>query len=216
MALAKGYNVQYRFQGISLHCWMTTLEMLMDWRHGSIYGIDPQTGNRRTQHTPEVLAAKEQRAPDQTPYLFGKWFKAGYSYDKVNGYGVVLPAGAVDGTAASWAKMLRAGGPILASGDYGPARIMGKHCVLVVGLSGTNKIVYLDPFLIGMKAIGRNHYTYASMGDMLKRLTVTLAGQSLYQAAPGGTDRGRGGSCFGGGDVRPWWRSVTYCGIILG
>jgi hypothetical protein len=76
-------------------------------------------------------------------------------------------------------------GPILLSGDYGPACIGGKHCVLVVGLSGTNNIVYFDPFLIGMKAIAGNHYTYVSVLDAFKRLTVTLGVRSLYQAEPG-------------------------------
>lgn len=192
MALSKGYNVTYRWQGLSLHCWLTSLEMLMDWRYGCIYGVDPGTGANRTAHTAEVLVAKARQAPDQIPHIFGRWFKAGYSPSQVNGYGLRQFGGDVDDTVASWTAKLRAGGPMLVCGNYGPARIVGGHCILVVGISGSNKIVYLDPFLIGMKAIMDNHYTYMSATDALARLSQPYNVQGIYQAAANGADAGFG------------------------
>lgn len=81
---------------------------------------------------------------------------------------------------------------MLVSGNYGPARIVGGHCVLVVGVSGSNKIIYLDPFLIGMKAIMDNHYTYVTPTDALTRLEDKYGMQSVFQAAAGGADAGFG------------------------
>jgi hypothetical protein len=192
MALDKGYNVRYRWQGLSLHCWLTSLETLMDWRYGCIYGIASDTGANRTQHTAQVLEAKARQAPDQTPHIFGRWFKAGYSHASVNGYGLLQTREDVDATVDSWVSKLRAGGPLLVSGNYGPARIIGGHCILVVGISGSNKIVYLDPFLIGMKAIMDNHYTYMSPTDAFARLEKGNGMQGIYQAAPGAADTGFG------------------------
>lgn len=194
MALVKGYHVTYRWQGISLHCWLTAIEMLMDWRYGNIFGVNPVTNLPRTQHTEQVLQAKARNAPDQTPHIFGRWFKAGYSPDQVNDYGIRrAPGGDVDDTVESWITKLRAGGPMLACGEYGPARMFpGSHVVLIVGVSGSNKIVYLDPFLIGMKAIVGNHHQYMSPADALKRLSETFNMQNLFQAATGAADPGFG------------------------
>jgi hypothetical protein len=181
MALDRGYNVRYRWQGISLHCWMTALEMLMDWRYGSIYGVDPATGARRNAHTPQVVAARSGM---------------GYPIGNVVGYGLRRVDDDLSANANDWAAALRAGGPMLATGDYGPARIVGKHVVLVVGISGSNKIVYLDPFLIGMKAIVGNHYTYVSGNDAYNRLDKGYGQQGfrvdLFRAAAGSTDAGFG------------------------
>ena len=181
MALDKGYaNVRYRWQGISLHCWMTAMEMLMDWRYGCIYGVDPGTGVNRTQHTAQVIAAKARNR--------------GYQISAIDDYGLRQLPGRldVDAHADSWAAALRHGGPILASGTYGPARVVGGHVVLVVGVSGSNKVAYLDPFLIGWKAIVGNHYTYVSATDAYDRLNKTFGIQSLYQAAAGAADAGAG------------------------
>ena len=162
MALTKGYNVTYRWQGLSLHCWLTSLEMLMDWRYQNIYGVDPATQAPRAQHTAQVVQAKARQAPDQVPHIFGVWFKAGYRPAKVNDYGLDRTKQNLKPTVTSWEKQLQDCGPILLSGNYGPAKIVGSHCVLAVGISGSNQIVYLDPFLIGVQAIHGNHYTYIS------------------------------------------------------
>jgi hypothetical protein len=183
MALAKGYNVRYRWQGISLHCWMTALEMLMDWRYGNIYGVNPMGGAMRTAHTNIVQAAKARNR--------------GFSFETVPDYGLrQVPGQDISNDIDEWAAVLQAGGPMLAAGDYGPARVVGGHVVLVVGVSGSNRIAYLDPFLIGWKAILGNHLTYVSVSDAYNRLGkgMGLHGQTvrLFQAAPGGADPGFG------------------------
>lgn len=185
MALAKGYNVRYRWQGISLHCWLTTLEMLMDWRYGNIYG------NGRNQHTDQVRQAKARTAPEQVPHLFGRWFKAGYSPGYIHGYGL-RQVRVRDNTIRSWEVALRENGPILACGKYGPARILGLHCILIIGVSRSNKLVYLDPFLIGNKAIIGNHFSYITPAAAYERLTETYNIQQLYAAERGANDRGFG------------------------
>jgi Papain-like cysteine protease AvrRpt2 len=193
MALTKGYNVTYRWQGLSLHCWLTALEMLMHWRYNNIYGVDSNGANRQ-QHTARVIQAKARQAPDQVPH-FGPWFKAGYSYRKIDDYGLQR-AMQLKNTLPSWERQLQARGPILLTGDYGPGQIAGRHCVLAVGISGSNKIAYLDPFLIGRKAILDNHYTYMSPADAVNRLQSIAVGsgheQQAYQAASGATDPGFG------------------------
>ncbi|MGX9963783.1 papain-like cysteine protease family protein [Roseomonas sp. F4] len=179
MAIRMGYNVAYRWQGISLHCWMTALEMLMHWRYGCIYGVDPGTGANRVAHTAQVQTAKARNR--------------GFAPGAIEGYGLqqVLRndiSAQIDG----WREALRHRGPILASGTYGPARIVGGHVVLIVGISGSNKVVYLDPFLIGMKAIAGNHATYVSPADCFARLAKPYGVNQLFQAASGGADAGFG------------------------
>jgi hypothetical protein len=179
MAIRMGYNVAYRWQGISLHCWMTALEMLMHWRYGNIYGVDPGTGAPRVAHTAQVVTAKARNR--------------GYSIDNINGYGLrQVTSNDISAQIGGWQAALRAGGPILASGTYGPARIVGGHIVLIVGISGSNKVAYLDPFLIGMKAIFGNHATYVSPADCYARLNKSFGVNQLHQAAAGGADAGFG------------------------
>ncbi|TQV82652.1 hypothetical protein FKG94_07955 [Exilibacterium tricleocarpae] len=185
MALEKGYNVRYRWQGISLHCWLTSLEMLMDWRYGNIYGY------KRKQHTEQVLQAKARVAPDQDPHIFGKWFKAGYGHDLINDYGLRhLPGYGVTNDIKTWEENLHNYGPLLASGNFGLGRIIGGHCILVVGISRTNKLVYLDPFWIGKKAIKGNHYSYMTAAEGLDRLSEQFGVQELYAAESGASDLG--------------------------
>ena len=189
MALAKGYTVTYRWQGLSLHCWLTSLEMLMDWRYGNIYGVDPTNKTQRGQHTQQAVLAKARQSPNQVPNFLG--FRAGYRHALlVDEYGLQRTKHQLRATVASWETELKSGGPILLSGDYGPARIIGSHCVLAVGISGSNQIVYLDPFLIGRQAIDDNHYIYMSPTDAVARLQVVSNTQQAYQAAEGATDKG--------------------------
>jgi hypothetical protein len=50
----------------------------------------------------------------------------------------------------------------------------------------------MDPFLIGMKAIIGNHYTYQSPDNMVSRMYPVGGGipQSAMQSADGAADRG--------------------------
>ena len=183
MALTRGYNVRYRWQGISLHCWMTVLEMLMDWRYGNIYGVNPTGGANRTQHTTIVQGAKA--------------LNRGYRAENIPDYGLRrVPDADISGDVGEWTTALRTRGPLMAGGEYGPARVVGGHVILIVGISGSNQICYLDPFLIGMKAIMGNHLTYMSGPDAYNRLGKAngLQGRevNLFSAAAGGADHGFG------------------------
>jgi Papain-like cysteine protease AvrRpt2 len=157
--------------------------MAMDWRYGNIHGINPVTGAARTQHTTIVQGAKATNR--------------GYNLGNVPDYGLrrVLDAD-MSTLVDDWAAALRAGGPMLAGGTFGPARIVGGHVVLIVGISGSNQVCYLDPFLIGMKAILGNHLTYVSSNDAYNRLNseMNLHGKQLdlFQMAPGAADHGFG------------------------
>ena len=192
MAISKGYtNVEYRWQGISLHCWRNVLEMLMEWRYGCIYGVDGRED--RTEHTDQVKAASHYghdgaswstaNSREMANRELGKASRTyGYSLESVRDYGLrqaVLRSETIGGLV----ECLKAGGPIAASGTFGPARFFpGGHVVLVIGVSGSNKVVYYDPFLIGMKAITSNHKTYVSEADFFKRVHKTFGVPSLIQA----------------------------------
>jgi hypothetical protein len=95
----------------------------------------------------------------------------GYSPAKIRDYGL-RKVNLGDTTQASLVARLKRGGPILVSGKFAAAQVREKwgHIVLVIGVSGSNKVVYLDPFLIGWKAIQSNHYTYLSVTDFFGRL----------------------------------------------
>jgi len=182
MALVSGYRrVVYRFQGLSLHCWMTALEMLMQWRYGNIYGVNPGGVVPRGAHTGQVLTA----------LAAGN----GFNIRDIRDYGLRETL-VLTNVFASWQAALRAGGPILLGGNYGPSRLLrpfsdrAGHVVLVVGTSGSNKLAYYDPFLIGMKAIAGNHCTYMSPTDAINRMTDSVHVPSALCAAEGGADRG--------------------------
>jgi hypothetical protein len=150
MALKMGHaNVTHRHQGLNLCCWMTSLEMLMQWKHNSIYG------ENRDEHTKEVIDAfKKNRG-----YSFGTGTLR-------NDYGL-KQVSALDNGVASWKKALGAS-PILLSGKYGMARSgIGGHVVLAIGLSNSDKIVYMDPFRTGWKS---NKYIYMTVKEAYDRV----------------------------------------------
>ena len=135
-------EVRYRWQGPTLSCWQRSLEMLMEWRHGSKYGkpvvkrIWPNCaayGPVRTRHTPPVRST-----------YFGRNLLSLEDH-----YGLFENPRLIDCcNLSTWQAVLREYGPILAQGKYGPAhRLPGGHVILITGWSRQGKLAYYDPFL---------------------------------------------------------------------
>ena len=137
------HAVPYIWQGPTLNCWRTSLEMLMEWRHGSRYGkpVVEITGPNhaaygpvRTQHTPLVRS---------TTYCGRNLLDIQDDYGLFEVYHLM---GCND--LSTWQAALREYGPILAQGNYGPAhRFPGGHAILITGWSRQQKLAYYDPFL---------------------------------------------------------------------
>ncbi len=170
MALAGGAsNVPFFHQGASLHCWLTAIEMLMSYRHGTKYGRDYATtadgavvwGQHRTQHT----AAARQQLGIAGIRRSGWGLAAGSSVSlHARDYGL-LPLDRLGGATFDQWRTELGNGPVLGEGTFGPARIIGGHVVLFVGWSRTGKLVYQDPFL----GSARSKYSYLSIDDVNAR-----------------------------------------------
>ena len=169
MALRMGHaNVTYRSQGMRLCCWKTSLEMLMHWRYQTIYGRDA-AGNNRIAHTAAAQLADQRNRGYSIPTLADD-----YLLRRANSL--------TNATRATWEAAFGVG-PVLLTGRYGMARTgIGGHCILAIGLSTTNKVVYLDPFRTGW-ARG-NNYIYMTLGEAYERLFVNEFGlPEAFQAA---------------------------------
>lgn len=138
------HAVRYRWQGFTLGCWRRSLEMLMEWRHGSKYG-KPVVENKgpkraaygsvRTEHTRQVRSTYCGRN----------------LLDLEDDYGLfrVHRLESCDDL-STWQAALREYGPILAQGIYGPAHHLPRqfgHAILITGWSRQGKLAYYDPFL---------------------------------------------------------------------
>lgn len=155
-----GAAMTHRHQGLDLCCWMTSLEMLMQWRHKCIYGVDAQR-NKRTEHTKAVQDAYRRNRGYEISSC-----AADYGLKQANL------------TGSNWkVKLLLS--PILLTGNYGmarPGRFIGIKCghvILAIGLSNSNKVVYLDPFRTGWNA---NNYIYMTQEEAWSRLDKTRGG----------------------------------------
>jgi hypothetical protein len=149
-----GRHVPWRFQGIKNSCWLTSIEMLMQSKHGTIYGKD-QNGNPRTQHS--ALAMQEFRANRGSSISL-----------HAEHYGLATNAG-LDSPGASWvdwATALRRG-PVLAEGKYGWARFgVGSHVILVTGMSESGKLIYMNPNIHAVLPHPLSKETYIDIEDL--------------------------------------------------
>jgi hypothetical protein len=126
---------------------MTSLEMLMHWKHNNIYGKD------RTEHTAEAQAAHQRNR--------------GYNIDLLASNYDLKQVSSLDKGVASWRKALGAS-PILLTGKYGMARLgIGGHVILAIGLSNSDKIVYMDPFRTGWND---KKYIYMTVEEAYSRV----------------------------------------------
>lgn len=178
MALAGGHaNVPYYWQGTTFHCWLTSLEMLMSYMHGTRYGRDYTVqnnrvswGRHRQQHTQNARDLKGfmgVRGLSRT-----KIIDAGASYEQIASDYALRPVDTLMRcrSIAEWRKKLK-DYPILAEGQFGPARTgIGGHAVLFVGWSTQNKLVYQDPFT-GVRgyASTKAKYSYLTVDQVAER-----------------------------------------------
>ncbi len=155
--MATMHPVKYIWQGFSVHCWLTAVEMLMHYKHGSKYGREPGARTTRREHTENVLKLKNARK--------------GASLKQVkDDFGLTLNDDLCQGPGkvATWDTAL-AKGPVLAGGSFGwhtrmarkitkifLGKKLGGHVVLVRG-SKDGKLYYLDPFLSAGSFLSHDH-----------------------------------------------------------
>lgn len=150
-------NVVHRSQGLRLCCWKTALEMLMQYRHNTIYGTVGGVvgGAPRQAHTANVRAADENNQGYQISEL-------------AEDYGLRQVTNLSD-SIADWERVL-GHAPVLLTGKFGMARLgIGRHVILAVGLSHTNKVAYLDPFRTSWKL--NDCYIYLERAEVIERVT---------------------------------------------
>lgn len=170
MALAGGAsNVPFIHQGASLHCWLTAIEMLMSYRHGTKYGREYTIAADRTVVWGEHRSQHSETARRQLGILgirrSGCSLAAGSSLElHAQDYGLIAVDRLSSANIEQWRTELR-NGPVLGEGTFGPARVIGGHVVLFVGWSTSGKLVYQDPFL------GRasSKYSYLTAEDVRNR-----------------------------------------------
>ena len=138
------HAVDYIWQGPTLSCWRTSLEMLMKWRHGSKYG-KPVVEFKGPNH-----AAYGRVRSEHTPLVRSADFGANLSWHK-DDYGLFEVLHLKDCyDLSTWRTTLQQYGPILAQGKYGPAHHLPRwfgHTILITGWSNQRKLAYYDPFL---------------------------------------------------------------------
>ncbi|MET0595274.1 MAG: papain-like cysteine protease family protein [Polyangiaceae bacterium] len=177
MAIATGHHIAYRFQGLKSCCWLTCIEMLMQWKHGNIYGRNGQA------HSRDAQAA----------------------YRENNGSHIGLHAqhyGIVDaglgGTTdlGAWRNAIRDGGPILAEGKFGSTTLgVGMHVIVINGISNSNKLCFVNPNACGVNwghvnrwfrsESSRYYYSYMTIDRCveLARTDNHFGGGPFWQAA---------------------------------
>jgi hypothetical protein len=154
MALAGGHpDVPFYHQGLTLHCWLTSLEMLMSYRHGCKYGRHYQKeiggpvvwGELRDQHTTYTRAKRGFRG---LRFERGALVTGSRCVDHAVDYGLrALNELKREKTLAGWQQALSES-PILAEGRFGLARLgAAPRAVLLVGWTRAGKIAYHDTFL---------------------------------------------------------------------
>ncbi|QRP62453.1 hypothetical protein I6J77_09825 [Rhodanobacter sp. FDAARGOS 1247] len=137
------------FQGLNLNCGLYCLEALMRNRHGTKYGAVVTVAPAFDGTTWRATYGAARTAHDQAVQAhIDEWFKIAFDPDDhAAAYGLVNLA--KPASALGWENALRAYGPLVVSGHIGAVRIIpmrnAGHFVLVIGVSASGKIVYLDP-----------------------------------------------------------------------
>ena len=183
------HAVRYIWQGPTLSCWQTSLEMLMEWRHGSKYGKPvvkrmwpycAAYGPVRTRHTPPVRST-----------YFGRNLLS-----LQNEYGLFENPRLIECcNLSTWQAALREYGPTLAQGKYAPAHHLPRqfeHTILITGWSRQGKLAYYDPFLGILPRLRRrtfeverdrhSYYTLQQIQDLRDRHGRQYNVGSFFQA----------------------------------
>jgi hypothetical protein len=126
MTIDIGHHIAWRWQGIRSCCWLTSIEMLMQHKYGTIYGHG---------HTAHSAAAVEEYQANKGSHI---GLHAGY-------YNLKSNDSLSDGGMTAWEVALRRG-PVLAEGKYGWSRVgVGMHVILIAGVSRTKNLAFYNP-----------------------------------------------------------------------
>lgn len=126
MAIDIGHHIAWRWQGIKSCCWLTSIEMLMQHKHGNIYG------KGHTAHSADARKAFEANKGSHIG-LHASYYNLASNDDLANG------------DISAWENALRRG-PVLAEGKFGWSRIgMGMHVILIAGVSRSKQLAFYNP-----------------------------------------------------------------------
>ena len=126
MAINVGHHIAWRWQGIESCCWLTSIEMLMQHKYGSIYG------KGKSAHSKNAVDAKVEN-------------KGSHIGLHAAHYNLESNDSLIAGDATAWENALRRG-PVLAEGKYGWSRFgVGMHVILIAGVSRTGNLAFYNP-----------------------------------------------------------------------
>jgi len=162
------HNVTWRFQGMMGSCWLKCIEMLMETKHNTIYGLD-QRGAKRTAHTPGVIDAYRKNRGSRIELHAQEYGLA------TNGSLVTCEETSV------WRAALRKG-PVIAEGLYGAGKLgWGRHVILIVGISEQGKLAYLNPNIFSYVTSKSTRLSYMSIARCQKLASVPLLNGPFWQ-----------------------------------
>lgn len=171
MAIVTGNtDVEWRFQGLKSCCWLTAIEMVMQWKHKCIYGVD-RAGQLRTQHTDTAQEAfKKNKGSNILIHAHEYGLKAN---DELTG----------NTSIEDWKRALERG-PVVAEGRYGLARMgWGMHVIVIVGVSATNKLAYYNPNMFAFFPHTKSKLTYFTVERCVELAEDPMYGGPFWQAA---------------------------------
>jgi hypothetical protein len=129
--------------------------MVMQWRHGNIYGVDAN-GAPRTDHAPAAAAIRNQNEGSSV----GE-HRIDYGFAQMD----YLRHHDING----WRDAIRTYGPIIAEGKYGWARIgWGEHTIVIVGVSTSGEIAYFNPNLFGVLPHPSSKLSYMPLARLME------------------------------------------------
>jgi len=151
MAIAVGQtNVGWRFQGLKSCCWLTAIEMVMQWKHNCIYGVG-QDGRPRARHTDLAIADFKKN-------------KGSHIDDHARDYGLKVNRSLEHETSIDKWKAALTNGPVIAEGRYGLARMgWGLHVIVIVGVSASGQLAYYNPNMFAFFPHAKSKLTYFSV-----------------------------------------------------
>jgi hypothetical protein len=167
MAMVVGRHVAWRWQGMKECCWLTCIEMVMQYKYGTIYGIDDQ-GQPRPGHSAHAIAEfRRNRGSHIGAHADHYGLRENHALNSpVAGIG-------------EWRNALSRG-PVIAEGNYGWSRFgIGSHVIVIVGLSGSDKLIFKNPNIHGVLPHPRSKDSYFTIADAY-RLAHTNAGQGPF------------------------------------
>jgi hypothetical protein len=170
LAIDIGHHLTWRFQGIKSCCWLSSIEMVMQLKTGSIYGRNAN-GTQRTGHT--ALAHKE--------FVANKGSKLAMHAAE---YGLKANHHLTDNnTIGDWENALRRG-PVLAAGKYGGGRLgVGNHVIVIAGVSRTKALAFYNPNIFAVLPHPKDKISYFSLERCLRNSEKGLGAQPFWQMA---------------------------------